>query len=233
MSRIPDTRRTTTDDVIRSLAGQAVPVRPLSSPLLRTLAWLAFAAMVILAVTLFQGLRADLLPAITAPWGAIELAASLATGVSAAYAAFQVSVPGRSRRWTWLPIPFLLLWLGGLGMGCLADAARLGAAAFDMRAAVGECARAIALTSLPLLAGMLLMLRHASAAGAAPSAWLAMLSAAALSAVGVTLIHPGETAWMVLVFHLGAVLVLSLGCLAINRPLFAWIAPARPAVEPR
>lgn len=217
--------RRSTDALIRGLAAQASPVRPIASPLPRTLAWLAFAAAVVAAVVLLHGARPGLARVFAGGWGAIEFAASIATGVAAAYAAFQVSVPGRPRRWAWLPLPFLLLWLGGLGMGCMADAARMGPAAFAMHAAVGECARAIAFTSLPLLAGMLLMIRHAAAAGAAPSAWLAMLSAAALSAAGVTLIHEGETAWMVVVWHFGAVLLLSLACLACSRPLFAWLLP--------
>ena len=217
--------RRSTDELIRSLAAGAAPVRPIASPLRRTLAWLGFALAVLAAVVLALGPRPDLAGALSVPWNAIEFAASIATGIAAAYAAFQVSVPGRPRRWTWLPLPFLLLWLGGLGMGCMADAARMGPAAFAMRLSIEECARAIAFTSVPLLAGMLWMIRHAAAAGAAPSAWLAMLSAAALSAAGVTLVHEGETAWMVVVWHFGAVLLLSLACLACSRPLFAWIAP--------
>lgn len=90
-----------------------------------------------------------------------------------------------------------------------------------------ECALAISLLSLPLALGMLLMVRHAGVVRPASSAWLAMLSAAALSSAGVGLFHEGETAWMALVWHLGAVALLSLACLACNRPLFAWIGYAR------
>lgn len=214
---------TDTASLIRQLAARARPVRPLASPLRRTAAWLVFAIAVIAVMVAAYGLHPGGVVALATATGALEFGASIATGIAAAYAAFQVSVPGRSRRWIWLPLPFLLAWLGGLGAGCLAEAARLGPAAFAMRGEVRECAVAISLVSLPMLAGMLLMVRHAGVVRPGASAWLAMLSAAALSSAGVSLIHEGESAWMALVWHLGAVLLLSLACLALSRPLFAWI----------
>jgi hypothetical protein len=219
---------TDTPSLIRQLAARARPVRPLASPLRRTAAWLAYAIAVVAAVIAAHGLQPGLGRTFATGMGALEFAASAATGIAAAYAAFQVSVPGRSAHWRWLPLPFLLVWLGGLGVGCLADAARMGSAAFAMRGEVRECALAISLVSLPMLAGMLLMVRHAGVVRPASSAWLAMLAAAALSSAGVSLIHEGESAWMALVWHAGAVLLLSLVCLALGRPLFAWIGHARP-----
>jgi hypothetical protein len=224
---------TDTTSLIRQLAARAQPVRPLASPLRRTAAWLAFAAAVIAAVVAVQGLQPTLVHSLTTGRSAFEFAASVATGIAAAYAAFQVSVPGRSPRWIWLPLPFLFTWLGGLGAGCMADAARLGSAAFAMRGEVRECALAISLVSLPMLAGMLLMVRHAGVVRPGSSAWLAMLAAAALSSAGVSLIHQGESAWMALVWHAGAVLLLSLACLALGRPLFSWIGYARPDANER
>lgn len=218
---------TSTSRLIEQLAARGTPVLPIASPLQRTLAWLAFAVAVVAVVVAAHGLRTGFVAALAAPAAALEFGASIATGITAAYAAFQVSVPGRSPRWTWLPLPFLLLWLGGLGLGCLQDAARIGAAAFAMEAQVRECAIAIALVSVPLAIGMLLMVRHAGVVRPLPSAWLAMLSAAALSAAGTSLIHGGESAWMVLVWHFGTVALLSLACLALGRPLFAWIGYAR------
>lgn len=216
-----------TSQLIESLAARAAPVRPLSSPLRRTVGWLAFAAALIAVIVALHGLRAGMDAVLATPSGAIELIASAATGISAAYATFQVSVPGRSRHWAWLPAPFLALWLGGLGLGCLADAARMGGQAFAFESQVRECAFAILLMSLPLALGMLLMVRHAGVVRPRASAWLAMLSAAALASLGVGLIHDGETAWMVVVWHVGAVALLSLGCLALGRPLFASIGYAR------
>lgn len=218
---------TDTAALIRQLAARARPVRPIAPPWLRTLAWLLFAAALIGVVVAAYGLRAGWPGLLATPAWGIEFAASIATGIAAAFAAFQISVPGRPRSWIWLPVPFLLAWLGGLGLGCLDDVARLGVDAFAFEGDVRECALAISLVSLPLALGMLLMVRHAGVVRPAASAWLAMLSAAALSSAGVGLFHAGESAWMVVVWHLGAVVALSLASLACSRPLFAWIGYAR------
>ena len=83
------------------------------------------------------------------------------------------------------------------------------------------------MTSVPLGLLMQVMVRHAGVVRPAPTAMLVALSAAALSAAGVGLYHGGETALMVLLWHLGAVVVLSLLCLLFGRPLFAWIGYAK------
>ncbi|WP_149193604.1 DUF1109 domain-containing protein [Luteimonas suaedae] len=213
---------TDTSRLIDQLTAQARPVRPLASPLRRTLLWIAMAAALIAAIVAAYGLRPGLAELAATP-ALVEWIASVLTGVLAAYAVFQISVPGRSPRWAWLPLPALLLWLGGLGWGCLHDAARMGSAAFALEMASSECAVAIAMTSIPLGLVMLLMVRHAGVIRPAPTAMLSALSAAALSAAGVSLFHGGESALMVLLWHVGAVIVLSLLCLAFGRPLFSWI----------
>lgn len=212
--------------LIEQLSARARPVRRLASPLRRTLLWLALAALVIAAITASFGLRPGLLGDMTQGPMALEWGASLATGMMAAYAVFQVSVPGRSAAWAWLPVPALLLWLAGLGWGCAADFARMGGAAFAYQGGSWECARAITWMSLPLALVMLLMVRHAGAVRPARTALLAALSAAALSAAGVSLFHPGESAFMVLAWHLGAVALLSAGCWIWGRRLFGWIGHA-------
>lgn len=218
---------TSTPRLIEELASRGMPVRPIASPLQRTLGWLAFATAVIAAVAAAYGLRPDLGIALSSTAGATEFAASIATGVAAAFATFQVSVPGRSPRWAWLPLPFLLAWVGGLTLGCFEEFARIGPAALAMHAEVRECGLAITLVSVPLAIGMLLMVRHAGVVRPAASALLAMLSAASLAAAGVSLFHGGESALMTLVWHFGVVAVLSLLCLVLGRPLFAWIGYAR------
>ena len=121
---------TETRHLIDQLAARAEPVRPLSSPLRRTLAWSALAAVMIGMIVWVYGVRAGLAADLSRPPVLVEWIASILTGLTAAYAVFQISVPGRSLRWMWLPLPPLLLWLGGLGWGCLHDRARLGADAF-------------------------------------------------------------------------------------------------------
>lgn len=218
---------TDTASLIEQLASQASPVRRLASPLRRTLLWSVLAAAIIALITAAHGLRPGLAAALASPPALIEWIASALTGLLAAYAVFQISVPGRSPLWAWLPVPSLLLWLVGLGWGCIEDFARLQGGAFAYQSDSWECALAITATSVPLGLVMLLMVRHAGVVRPLPTAMLAGLSAAALSAAGVSLYHDGESAWMVLLWHVGAVALMSLLCLALGRPLFSWIGHTR------
>jgi hypothetical protein len=225
---------TDTDQIIEQLVQRAGPVRRLATPLRRTTTWALLAAVLIAMITTAYGLRPGLLAELSSPPAAMEWIASVLTGLLAAYAVFQISIPGRPLTWMWLPVPTLLLWLAGLGLGCMDDYARMGPEALLFEMTSSDCAVAITATSIPLGLVMLVMVRHAGVTRPAPAAMLAGLSSAALSAAGVTLYHSGESALMVLVWHFGAVIVLSLLALAFGRPLFAWIGYAKramPSVE--
>ena len=225
---------TATNSLIEQLAARAQVVRPLASPLKRTLTWAALAFVLITIVAMSFGLRPGIWNTLRQPAQGLEWVGSVLTGLCAAYAAFQISVPGRSPSWAWLPVFPLVLWLSGLGIGCLQDFAGQGAAAFAFEAASGDCARAITAMSFPLGLIMLVMVRHAGVVRPAPTAMLAVLGAAALSSAGVSLFHAGENSLMVLLWHVGAVLVLSLACLLLGEKLFSWIghAPSEPAKYP-
>ena len=218
---------TDTNILIDQLAARAAPVKRLASPWQRTLLWVALAAAIIIVIIASHGARPGWLGDLTVASSAIEWFASVATGLLAAYAVFQVSVPGRSPAWAWLPLPAALLWLGGLGLGCLQDVARIGAAAFAFQGESWECARAITFTSLPLGLVLLMMVRHAGVVRPGRTAMLTALSAAALSAAGVSVIHEGENALMVLLWHAGAVVALAGLSWALGRRLFSWIGYAK------
>ncbi|KGM53646.1 hypothetical protein N800_06985 [Lysobacter daejeonensis GH1-9] len=216
-----------TNQLIDQLTARVQPVRRLASPLRRCLLWLALAAALVAMITLMHGVRPGWASELSAGPAFMEWTSGLLTGVLAAYAVFQISVPGRSRAWAYLPVPALVAWLSGMSWGCMRDYARLGGDAFLVELASSECALAIAMTSVPLGLLMLLMVRHAGVVRPGPTAMLAGLSAAALSATGVSLYHGGESALMVLVWHGGAVIALSLASLMFGRPLFAWIGHAK------
>jgi hypothetical protein len=214
---------TDTRILIDQLASRAQPVRRLTSPLRRTLLWAGLAAAVIAVVIANVGLQPGF--ASSAP-RALEWSGSVLTALLAAYAVFQISVPGRSPSWAWLPLPPTLLWLSGVGWGCLREFLQSGKAALAFQTASWECAQAITMISVPLGLILLLMVRHAGVVRPASTAMLAALSAAAMSAAGVSLFHAGEGALMVLVWHLGAVALLSLLCGLFGQRLFAWIGHA-------
>lgn len=218
---------TDTERLIAQLAARAAPVKRLPSPQLRTALWMLLATVVAAIIIASQGLRPGLSEAASRPGAVIEWSGSLLTGVLAAFAAFQISVPGRSPSWAWLPLPAALLWMTGLCVGCLEDLARLGLQAFAFQNHSAECAWAITLTSLPLGLVMLVMVRHAGVVRPGPTALLAALGAAAVSAAVVSLIHAGETALMGLLWHGGAVAVLSTASWLFGQRLFSWIGYRR------
>ncbi|HZB90422.1 MAG TPA: NrsF family protein, partial [Stellaceae bacterium] len=107
-----------TERLIGRLAASAEPVRRLNPPLLRAALWLAAVAAVLAAailifadLPLFARRAAD-------PKLALELAGTLATGILAVIAAFELSLPDRSRAWALLPLPSLALWIGASGYSC-------------------------------------------------------------------------------------------------------------------
>jgi len=86
---------------------------------------------------------------------------------------------------------------------------------------------AITFTSVPLGLVVLVMVRHAGVVRPGPTALLAALSAAAVSAAAVSIFHGQETALMGLLWHVGAVTMLSVTSWLMGNQLFAWIGYAR------
>ncbi|MGH8076955.1 MAG: NrsF family protein, partial [Lysobacter sp.] len=170
-----------TDTLIDQLAARAGPVKRLASPGRRTLLWIALAVAIVAIIVAVLGARPGWWQDLAVPSAAIEWVASVMTSVLAAYAVFQISVPGRSPSWAWLPLPSALLWLGGIGLGCLRDFGHLGTGAFTFQLGSAECAWTIALISLPIGLLLLLMVRHAGVVRPGVTAMLTGLSAAALS----------------------------------------------------
>lgn len=219
---------TDTSRLIDQLSARASPVRRMSSPLRRTLAWLGLALLVVAIIVSNFDVGAGWARVMASPDATFEWIASLLTGVLAAYAVFQVSVPGRNARWAWLPLPIALLWIAGLCVGCVRDFVVAGSAGLAFSIHGMECMRAITITSIPLGLVLLLMVRHAGVVRPGPTALLVMLSAAALSSSAVSLIHDGgESSLMVLLWHVGAVLLLSLLSLLFSRRMFAWVGYSR------
>lgn len=215
---------TDTAAFIARLADNAPPVPRLRPPLQRTARYLAAAFCVLGLAVVTQGLRPDLAQEFMRPEVGMHWCAALLTGVMATVAAFHVSVPGRDERWALLPLPPLLLWLGGLGWGCLADWRRMGPDAM----AIGVdwyCVAAILATSLPLGALLLRMVWHAGPVRPGATALTGALAVAALSAAALTLCHEPDTALMILIWDVGTVALVVAAGWAWQARLFAWVVP--------
>jgi hypothetical protein len=186
------------------------------------------AALVLVLLAVSQGFRPGLLERLRDPAFALGMAASLLTGALAAFAAFQLSLPDRSRRWLLLPLPALAVWLSNIGYQCLTQWIAVGPDGMGL----GETARCFAtlvLTSLPLSLTLLVMLRHAAPLRPTAATLTGSLAVAAITASALSLFHVLDATVMILMWNLGTALVfVALGA-AFGRSMFRWVAPRQPA----
>jgi hypothetical protein len=207
-----------TEDLIGRLAAELRPVRRLAPPLLRAAGWIGFAVVVVAACVAIFGPRHDLMERLGRPHEVAQLVFALATGLLAAIAAFELSLPDRPARWALLPLPAAAAWVGSLGLGCLADVARMGPQALVLGTSWG-CFRFIVLMGVPLSLSLVWMLRHAGPIRPVPVAALGGLAGAAIASVGLSLFHHLDAAAMVLAWHGGTTLLVVLAFLVFGR---AW-----------
>jgi hypothetical protein len=205
---------TPSDKLIAALSEAVAPVKRLPSPQVRAGKWLAFAVVVIGVLVTLHDPRDDLAARFSEPGFVVPWMASVLVAITAAVAAFQMSVPGSPRFFVLLPAVPLAVWLGTLGTGCAIELAEFGTAALGTS---WECFRFILLTSGVLGVVQALMLRRA--APLEPSRTMAMgaLAAAAFASAGLELFHHLQTSTMVLIWHLGTVGLVTLIALAFGR----------------
>ncbi|RQT22157.1 NrsF family protein [Burkholderia contaminans] len=211
-----------TSELIESLVADSMPVRPLRRPLRRAIGWLAFAALLLVAIAVAHGVRPDLSLKLHEHVFVAGIVAAAATGVLAAVGAFVASVPGRSLRWVLLPTPALLVWLSTIGYGCLTNWVDIGPEGLSP----GETARCFAtlvLTGVPLSLTLLIMLRHVARLAPAPVAMAGSLAVSAMTAVALSLYHPLDATMMILAWNVGLTIILLIASASYGARLFRWV----------
>jgi len=210
-----------TDRLIERLQREAAPVRRLPPPAESAgLFLLGAAALSVIAIMLFADLPV-FERRIADPKLALEVAATLATGILAVFAAFELSLPDRSWRWALLPLPTLLLWIASSGYSCWQHLIVHGPGGWAIGES-GQCFRFILSASLPLGVALLLMLRRAHALAPVRVAALGALGVAALAAFLLQFFHPFDVTFMDLGIHavaVGLVVLIAAGmeALAVRR----------------
>ena len=204
--------------LVDELAGRLEPVRPLPAAGLRAAAWLG--AVVLLGLILALRINADgFMGRMAVPDLALCAAGALLTAVTAAFAAFATSVPGRPVAWALLPLPAAILWIGAGGLGCLRGWIAPGTDLPDAREVEG-CFTFLVCVSVPLSALIVLMLRRACPLRPNLTAALGGLAAAAAAALLLMPFHPHDTTVLDLLVHAGVVMgVVGLNALAGGRLL--------------
>ena len=210
-----DARDRPHDRLIGALAANLQPVRPLWSPPLRALIWLALVVVLAAALAAFANLAAMWHRLMATPDMWLAVIGSAATAVAAAFAAFELSLPDRSRAWALLPLPAFALWLGASGLGCLRAYILPGTHV----AAMGEtrdCLVFIVGLSVPLSAALIFMLRRAYTLAPGLTATMAGLASAAAAATLLNFFHPYDAAATDLAVHLVAVGIVVLALRAVG-----------------
>jgi hypothetical protein len=212
-----------TPDFIDTLVEQADPVRRLRSPLVRASLWVALAVCVLVLIAIGHGLRSDIATRLQQPVFILGMIAALVTGLLAALASFEISLPDRSRWWMLLPVPALALWVATLGYGCLTDWVQIGPDGLQMGEAV-RCFATLLLTSVPLSIAMVIMLRYAARLRPTEASLMAGLAVAAITAFALSLVHDLDASVMILVWNLGVATVIAGLASLFGQSLFSWMA---------
>ena len=197
-------RSADTDKLIERLAAAAGPVRRLRPPALRAALWLiAVAAVLSAAILGFADLGVFTTRAAD-PKLALELAATLLTGILAVVAAFELGVPDRSPAWALLPLPTLALWILGSGYSCWRHLLVHGPDGWIIGDSA-NCFRFILGVSLPLALTLVPLLRRAAPLAPVRVAAMGGLGIAALAAFALQFFHPFDVTFMDLAVHVVAV----------------------------
>jgi hypothetical protein len=192
------------DRLIGALAANLEPVRPLRPPALRALVWLALVIAIAGGLAMFANLAAMWHRLTATPDMWLAALGSASTAAAAAFAAFELSMPDRSRAWALLPLPAFALWLGASGLGCLRAYVLAGTHVATM-GETRDCLVFIVGFSVPLSAALVLMLRRAYSLAPGLTATMAGLASAAAAATLLNFFHPYDAAATDLVVHLAAV----------------------------
>ena len=214
---------TKTPDLIDALVQDATPVRRLRPPLVRAGLWLAFAAIVLGLIAIAHGVRPDFSDRVRQPLFVLSMIGTLATGILAAAASFQISLPDRSRLWTVLPLPPLALWVATIGYGCLTDWVSVDPDGVHMGEAV-RCFATLLMTSVPLSIAMLIMLRYAALLRPLEVSVMGGLAVAAVTAFALSLFHDLDATVMILIWNLGAAVLIAVLSSVFGRSMLEWMA---------
>lgn len=197
-----------TEALIDELVADAQPVRRLLPPLWRALVWLILAFAVVVVAVAMNSPRLGITDLLAQPRLALELIATVLTGITAAIACFHAALPDRSRRWLLLPMPPLVIWLSSLGVGCWMDWRRLGPGGLTITESFHCIEQIVAIGAVPG-AAMILLLRRAQPLAPTPVAICGALAVSALSSAGLSLFHRYDTSIMTLVWHIAATVLLT------------------------
>lgn len=193
-----------TEQLIERLVAEAEPVNRLRAPTLRAALWLlAVAALGASAIAGFSDLDVFVRRA-QDPKLVIEMIATLATGIAAVLAAFELSLPDRAPAWTVLPLAPLAIWIATSGYSCYRHWIGFGPDGWELGEST-HCFRFILSVSVPLGVTLMLLLRQARPLAPVRVGAMGGLGVAAIAACLLQFFHPFDITAIDLSVHAVAV----------------------------
>lgn len=196
-----------TENLIKGLAADLKPVRPLWPPWARMVLWMGISLPYVAAVVWGKLTMVDPVQVANDARFVIEQAATLATALTAAIAAFRSAIPGIDMKALLLPVAPLGLWLASVGHGCIQDWLMLGADGLTIRPD-WDCLPMATVIGIIPAAAIIVMIRRAAPMHPRLTLALAALAVASIANFGLQFAHARDASIMVLVWHLGAAAVL-------------------------
>jgi hypothetical protein len=206
-----------TADLIRRLAADGSTVRRLGPPWTRAATWCAW-SLTYLALLYIVWPH----PALGTPTDrhfVIEQAAAFATALIAGAAAFRTVVPGYSPALVLAPLVPLGIWVGSIGQTCARDWA---ASARSLILMHWACFPATVIAGIVPAAIIVVMLRRGAPLTAHLTTAYAALAVAGMANFGIRFVHPFDPSFVVLTWHVVAVLVLSAAATTFADHVFSW-----------
>lgn len=208
--------RPATEDLVAALAADLKPVRRLPPPMLRAAMALAVVLALAAAAVLLFAHPAAVAARMAYARFAIELCATLLTGIAGVIAAFHLALPDRSRLWALLPAPPALAWLTMSGLGCWRSWVVEGPSGLGFGQSA-QCFVFIIATSLPIGGFLLFLLSRARPLQPGLTGAAGGLGAAALCACVLQFFHPHQATVIDLGYHLAAVALVVWAASALGR----------------
>jgi hypothetical protein len=211
------------DALVDQLCADCEPCRSVACPIRRAVLWFAVAIPAVMLVVLFVLPPGDAAARMYDWRFLVEQAAALTIAVTAAVAAFAATIPGYDRRLLLLPALSLTVWLGSLAYGSFDEGLAHGLQELWQRPD-WLCVRSILLLGAVPALSMAIMLRRGAPLFPHFTAALGGLAAAGLANFALRLFFSEEGSLMVLVWHVGTVMTLTVFAGWAGRYVLSWRA---------
>lgn len=205
--------------LIERLSREAKPVRRLPTLPLRLVVWLALSIALILGVSVFHGIRPDLLAMTGDPLWLLQQGLTLGTALTAALCAQSLGIPGNGR-WPWR------LWLCMLAGWTLAIQIDLSGMAGPPEAMASDwelfCPYCFPIIAIGSSLGLYADIRRAAPLAPLRTMVTLAIASTAMGIFGERLIHDDLDAPLLLLIQILTILAAAAVMAPLGRALFRW-----------